>query len=63
LKGISTGDMMPALEALRSPHTPGLFATNIIRLKRVWEMKYRLITNSRYKGLRRARLLSPLKIF
>jgi hypothetical protein len=33
-KGISIGDMMPALEALLGPHTPGLSATNIVRLKR-----------------------------
>jgi putative transposase len=40
-KGISTGDMMPALEALLGPHTLGLSATNIVRLKRVWETEYR----------------------
>jgi hypothetical protein len=33
-KGISIGDMMPALEALLGPHTPGLSAANIVRLKR-----------------------------
>jgi len=41
LKDVSTGDMMPALEALLGPHTPGLSATNIVRSKRVWETEYR----------------------
>ena len=52
LKGISTGDMMPALEALLGPHTPGLSATNIVRLKRVWETEYREWTKRDLSGKR-----------
>jgi len=37
LKGISTGDMLEALAALLGAQASGLSATNICRLKRVWE--------------------------
>ncbi len=37
LKGISTGDFPEALQALLGPGADGLSATNICRLKRVWE--------------------------
>ncbi len=50
LKGISTGDMMPALEVLLGPHTPGLSATNIVRMKRIWETEYREWTNRDLSG-------------
>ncbi|OPX94226.1 MAG: Transposase, Mutator family [Syntrophorhabdus sp. PtaB.Bin006] len=41
LKGISTGDMMYALESILGPNASGLSATNIVRLKRLWESEYR----------------------
>lgn len=37
LKGISTGDFSEALSALLGPTAPGLSATTVVRLKRVWE--------------------------
>ncbi len=40
LKGISTGDMQPALEALLGPDAPGLSATTVSRLKQSWEDDY-----------------------
>ena len=40
LKGISTGDMSEALESILGTDTPGLSATNIVRLKAQWEQEY-----------------------
>ena len=40
LKGISTGDMQPALEALLGPDAPGLSANTVSRLKQSWEEEY-----------------------
>ena len=40
LKGISTGDFEEALEALLGKEIIGLSASNITRLKRVWEDEY-----------------------
>jgi transposase-like protein len=40
LKGISTGDMAEALESILGPNAPGVSATNIVRLKRIWEAEY-----------------------
>ncbi len=37
LKGISTGDFPDALQALVGPSAAGLSATNICRMKRIWE--------------------------
>lgn len=37
LKGVSTGDFPEALQALLGPAADGLSATNICRLKRIWE--------------------------
>ncbi len=42
LKGISTGDMQPALEALLGPNAPGLSAGTVSRLKQSWEDEYQL---------------------
>ena len=36
LKGISTGEMQPALEALLGPEAHGLSASTVSRLKHVW---------------------------
>ena len=41
LKGISTGDFPDALQALLGPNVEGLSATNICRLKRVWEDEWK----------------------
>jgi putative transposase len=41
LKGISTGDFPEALQALLGPGADGLSATNICRLKRVWEDEWK----------------------
>ena len=40
LKGISTGDMQEALEAILGENAKGLSATNIVRLKESWEREY-----------------------
>jgi putative transposase len=41
LKGVSTGDMQEALEAILGKNAKGLSATNIVRLKETWEQEYR----------------------
>ncbi len=41
LKGISTGDFPEALGALLGPKADGLSATNICRLKRIWEDEWK----------------------
>jgi transposase-like protein len=41
LKGISTGDFPEALQALLGPSAAGLSATNICRLKRLWEAQWK----------------------
>jgi transposase-like protein len=41
LKGVSTGDFPEALQALLGPSAAGLSATNICRLKRVWEDEWK----------------------
>ena len=53
LKGVSTGDFPEALQALLGPAAGGLSATNICRLKRVWEDEWkdwsqRDLTDKRY---------------
>lgn len=40
LKGVSTGDFQEALEAILGPQVVGLTASNIVRLKSVWEEEY-----------------------
>ena len=40
LRGISTGGFSDALEALLGPEAPGLSASTISRLKRVWAQEY-----------------------
>jgi len=41
LKGISTGDFPQALSAILGPSVKGLSATNVVRLKSMWEEEYR----------------------
>lgn len=53
LKGISTGDMQPALEALLGEGATGLSANTVSRLKQGWEQDYdqwrkRDLSNRRY---------------
>ena len=40
LKGISSGDMSEALASILGPGAAGLSATNIVRLKALWEQDY-----------------------
>ena len=40
LKGISTGEMQPALEALVGPKAKGLSASTVARLKQIWREEY-----------------------
>jgi len=40
LRGISTGDVSQALEALLGPQARGLSATNIVRLKASWQQEW-----------------------
>ena len=40
LKGVSTGEFSEALEAILGKDTPGLSATNIVRMKACWEQGY-----------------------
>jgi len=48
LKGISTGEMQPALEALVGPEAKGLSASTVARLKQSWREEY---TNWRQRRL------------
>lgn len=41
LKGVSTGDFTEALTAILGEGASGLSATNIVRLKEVWQQEYR----------------------
>lgn len=40
LKGVSTGDFTEALQALLGPQAQGLSATNIVRLKTIWQQEW-----------------------
>jgi len=40
LRGVSTGDFKEALEAILGRDAVGLSATNIVRLKEIWEQEY-----------------------
>ncbi len=40
LKGVSSGEMQQALEAILGPQAKGLSATNVVRLKGAWEQEY-----------------------
>lgn len=42
LKGISTGDFEAALASILGPRVVGLSATNIVRLKSIWEDEYKV---------------------
>jgi len=53
LKGISTGGFQDALTALVGPDAPGLSASTVVRLKKIWEEDYRKwskrsLANKRY---------------
>jgi putative transposase len=40
LQGVSTGNMQEALEAILGKDAKGLSATNVVRLKEIWEKEY-----------------------
>ena len=40
LKGVSSGDFSQALAAILGEQAAGLSATNVVRLKKVWEAEY-----------------------
>jgi transposase-like protein len=42
LKGISTGEMQPALEVLVGPEAKGLSASTVARLKQIWREEYEI---------------------
>jgi putative transposase len=50
LKGISTGDMAPALTALLGSEAPGLSPTTVVRLKSVWEEEHRAWSHRSLEG-------------
>jgi putative transposase len=50
LRGLSTGDFRPALEALLGEEAAGLSATNIARLTAVWEEEYRQFCRRSLRG-------------
>lgn len=50
LKGVSTGDFSEALKALLGPDAPGLSATTITRLKKVWEDEFQEWNKRSLKG-------------
>lgn len=52
LKGISTGDLTEALEAILGPNAVGLSAANIVRLKEGWKTDYEAWTRRDLKGKR-----------
>jgi transposase-like protein len=52
LKGISSGDMSEALESILGPGAAGLSATNVVRLKALWEQDYQA-WKARDLGLKR----------
>jgi putative transposase len=52
LRGISTGDFTGALEAIIGPDAPGLSASTVVRLKKVWEEEYRRWSRRSLEGKR-----------
>lgn len=52
LKGISTGDMYEALEAILGKKAAGLSATNVVRLKNAWKQEYEQWTRRDLSGKR-----------
>jgi putative transposase len=52
LKGVSTGDMGEALEALLGPQAKGLSAATIVRLKQNWEQEYAVWSQRGLRGKR-----------
>jgi len=52
LKGVSTSDFTDALKALLGPETPGLSATNIVRLKVCWQQEWAAWSNRSLEGKR-----------
>ena len=52
LKGVSTGSLAEALQAILGEGAPGLSANSVVRLKAVWEQEYREWTRRDLSGKR-----------
>lgn len=52
LKGVSSGDFSQALAAILGEQAAGLSATNVVRLKKVWEAEYQEWTQRDLSGKR-----------
>ena len=52
LRGISTNNFSEALSALLGKNTEGLSATNITRMKEVWEKEYQSWQRRQFDGIR-----------
>jgi len=52
LRGISTNNFPEALAALLGENAAGLSATNITRIKKVWETEFQTWQNRRFDGIR-----------
>lgn len=52
LRGISTNNFPEALQALLGEQAVGLSATNIVRMKQVWEKEYQSWQDRRFNGTR-----------
>jgi transposase-like protein len=50
LKGVSTGDMSEALASILGADAAGLSATNVVRLKALWEQEYKEWSQRDLKG-------------
>ena len=54
LKGVSSGDFSAALAAILGEQAAGLSATNVVRLKKIWEAEYEQWTQRDLSGKRLA---------
>ena len=52
LKGISTGDMSEALEAIVGKDAPGLSASTVVRLKEAWQEEFKAWSSRSLEGKR-----------
>jgi putative transposase len=52
LRGISTNNFPEALQALLGEKAAGLSATNIVRMKEVWQQEYQSWQGRRFEGTR-----------
>ncbi|GAB5411150.1 MAG: hypothetical protein ChlgKO_02640 [Chlamydiales bacterium] len=61
LKGISTGDFQEALEALIGDNAKALSAINIVRLKKVWEIKHERVARPELKRKKSTSICGQMK--